>query len=290
MDDETRDRIWCEVGARLDEGIGSGSLRDGIRNAILAALDACGEREPDPPPDSGGEVELPWYSAPHPYDDQVCIRDRHGAEVAVSIDDEVVLVRHSEIPHMARALFQAAGLEWPGDEGVERLKREVNQLQVQLAGCAVAAEGGTSPEHVAECGDYGWSASYQAVLDCRRELDQLRDTLREVAEAVGCEPSEVPERVRKVQTMRNQIVRAYNEMKESLKDEIWGRREAECERDKARAEVHRLRSELRQARKLAPETVALLRAASRYAEGASLLYPAEQYTLAGCPDLPEGGE
>lgn len=47
------------------------------------------------------------------------------------------------------------------------------QLRVQLAGCLVAAEGGTSPAQVAKEGDYGWSASYQAVLDLRQKYDLL---------------------------------------------------------------------------------------------------------------------
>lgn len=58
--------------------------------------------------------------------------------------------------------------------------REAEQLRVQLAGCGVAALGGTTGPNVAARGDYGWSVSYQHVLDARRELDALR-TAREHA-------------------------------------------------------------------------------------------------------------
>ena len=54
---------------------------------------------------------------------------------------------------------------------IERLKEEISQLDVKLAGCLVAAEGAT--QDVAEKGGYGWSPAYQAVLDLRRAYDNL---------------------------------------------------------------------------------------------------------------------
>lgn len=58
----------------------------------------------------------------------------------------------------------------------EKLSTEVEQLRVQLAGCAVAAQGGTDPEQsqVAKKGDYGWSPAYQDVLELRRKYDELK--------------------------------------------------------------------------------------------------------------------
>ena len=51
------------------------------------------------------------------------------------------------------------------------LKSHVEQLQVQLAGCGVAALGGTSEKAVV--GDFGWSPTYEEVLNLRNAYDRL---------------------------------------------------------------------------------------------------------------------
>jgi GrpB-like predicted nucleotidyltransferase (UPF0157 family) len=52
------------------------------------------------------------------------------------------------------------------------LREEVEQLRVQLAGCGVAALGGTAKRTaVVEKGDYGWSPAYQDVLELRRKYE-----------------------------------------------------------------------------------------------------------------------
>ena len=66
-------------------------------------------------------------------------------------------------------------------EEVEKLKAENEQLQVQLAGCSVAALGMTI--FPAKQGDYGWSASYQDTLNLRIKYDAARKAL-EVAREV----------------------------------------------------------------------------------------------------------
>ncbi len=58
-------------------------------------------------------------------------------------------------------------------EHIGELITQIEQLRVQLAGCSVAACGGTSRSQVAKKGVYGWSPAYQDVLDLRREFDKL---------------------------------------------------------------------------------------------------------------------
>lgn len=54
----------------------------------------------------------------------------------------------------------------------------VEQLRVQLAGCSVAALGGTKDP--AKKGQYGWSPAYQDVLELRRAYDDLQARYKEM--------------------------------------------------------------------------------------------------------------
>jgi len=87
----------------------------------------------------------------------------------------------------------------PGDEGQrERIEARVaatekelaaekeahERTRVQLAGCGVAALGGTSPEQVAKPGDWGYSASYGDVLALRIKYEEER-AAREAAELLA---------------------------------------------------------------------------------------------------------
>ena len=54
----------------------------------------------------------------------------------------------------------------------KKVIEEIEKLQVQLAGCSVAALGGI--KNIVRKGDYGWSQSYQDVLDLRKEFEKLK--------------------------------------------------------------------------------------------------------------------
>lgn len=65
-------------------------------------------------------------------------------------------------------------IDSPDEQEVTQLRERVEQLEVQLAGCGVAALGGTSGAPVAAPNSYGWSPAYQCVLDLRTVYDKLR--------------------------------------------------------------------------------------------------------------------
>ena len=88
----------------------------------------------------------------------------------------------ARLDYVTRAFDKLAS---EGGARSETLIAENERLQVQLAGCLIAAEGATAPEHVATPEMYGWSLVYQRTLDLRLERDALAAqvaTLREALE------------------------------------------------------------------------------------------------------------
>jgi hypothetical protein len=61
---------------------------------------------------------------------------------------------------------------------------EIERLRVQLAGCGVAALGGTSPETICTQDQWGWSPAYQSTLELRIKHDALSKRVAELVEGL----------------------------------------------------------------------------------------------------------
>ena len=57
----------------------------------------------------------------------------------------------------------------------QKLKEEIDRLRVQLAGCGVAALGYATGKNTIEKGSYGYSASFQDVVDLQDKYQKLRE-------------------------------------------------------------------------------------------------------------------
>ena len=87
-----------------------------------------------------------------------------GGEVVCQLCDEID--RLSQLEDDAVLALTAADLR------VDACEDRIEKLELQLAGCAVAALDG-SAEQVAKEGEPGWSPAYANVLALRRKYEEL---------------------------------------------------------------------------------------------------------------------
>ena len=74
---------------------------------------------------------------------------------------------------------------------IEALRNEVEHLRVQLSGCGVAAMCNTVESMEQQCVDreaYGWSQSYQDVLNAVKREIKYREALRRIADSITNDP------------------------------------------------------------------------------------------------------
>lgn len=64
-------------------------------------------------------------------------------------------------------------LDWR-DAELARLRAELDQARVQLAGCLCASEGTGDADKVKQ-GDYAWTPALQCIVEIRKDRDRLTD-------------------------------------------------------------------------------------------------------------------
>jgi len=151
----------------------------------------------------------------------LAIRDRAEAIFKARADEQCLITQQLCQERVKRAeqerdrhkqAYDVAMQGW-GQCSQERdaAQADVERLQVQLAGCGVAAGGWAKGENDCKPGDYGHSASFDAVKQLRAEVERLRQAERE--------GSDVRECLRKQLEKAGARVRDYG-------TELQGRREA----------------------------------------------------------------
>lgn len=93
-------------------------------------------------------------------------------------------------------------------------KDRIEQLEVQLAGCSVAAQGYATGDNDCVVGDYGWSVPFDDVKELRKKFDDIWETVVAVEglaqDDIALHPNRLPcpEILERIEEMRERIGRA----------------------------------------------------------------------------------
>jgi DNA repair exonuclease SbcCD ATPase subunit len=91
--------------------------------------------------------------------------------------EDKVLALERQVDDLKNQLDMSEDLLAQARGEAKRYHDEAEQLQVQIAGCIVAAEGNATGENDATAGMYGHSVAFDIVKDLRRKYEQQADTI-----------------------------------------------------------------------------------------------------------------
>lgn len=111
-----------------------------------------------------------WKTAPSGFE------PKYNADAPLSLKETANLLGADSVETVGDIRLDPLGMKalatkvGGAPSGEPTLQKQIEQLRVQLAGCSVAALGQTKVG-IAKKGDYGWSVTYQDVLELRLKYD-----------------------------------------------------------------------------------------------------------------------
>jgi hypothetical protein len=111
--------------------------------------------------------------AVHPQGQFVLYSDYAAAEAKVRELEHALISERETVGGWIFANGQHGWIEDLRKENAS-LRERAERAEVQLAGCGAAALGWAKGEQAAKQGDYGWSASYQDVVNLREQVERLK--------------------------------------------------------------------------------------------------------------------